>query len=178
MSFNSSILHLEISIRLQGSSVPNAGRIEVLYAGVWGGINSDGFSYRSWTINEATVACRQLGYQAGAEAALANGVYGPVNGPVWLSSLHCYGNETNLMSCSHDGLGNKSELLRHERVAGVICKDLSFPSGMFSDKECVIDLLMCSYILKWLALPFLSLFKSILTNGNISRYIRILKEEL
>ena len=29
----------DISIRLQGSSVPYAGRVEVLYAGIWGAIS-------------------------------------------------------------------------------------------------------------------------------------------
>ncbi len=115
---------LDISIRLQGSSVPNAGRVEVLYAGIWGAI-----SRRNWDINAATVACRQLGYQAGAEAALTNIVYGRVSGPVWLTNLQCSGNENNLMSCSHDVIGNKSRLQRRWDVASVICKNESLPNG-------------------------------------------------
>ena len=95
---------LDISIRLQGSSIPNAGRVEVLYAGIWGAISGT-----SWDINDATVVCRQLGYQAGAEVALANGVYGPVSGLVWITNLRCSGSETDVMSCFHDGIGNKSE---------------------------------------------------------------------
>ncbi|KAJ7379007.1 hypothetical protein OS493_018801 [Desmophyllum pertusum] len=114
-----------VSIRLTGSSVPNAGRIEVLYSGIWGAI-----SRSNWDINDATVACRQLGYQAGAEAALANSVYGPVSGPVWLTNLHCSGSETNLMSCSHDVIGNKSELQRRWNIASVICRDGSLTNGL------------------------------------------------
>ncbi|KAL9984310.1 hypothetical protein ACROYT_G006586 [Oculina patagonica] len=115
----------DISIRLQGSSVPNAGRVEVLYAGIWGAI-----SKYDWDINGATVACRQLGYQAGAEAALTNVVYGPVSGTVWLTNLQCSGSETNLMSCSHDVIGNKSESQWRRRVASVICKDGFLPNEM------------------------------------------------
>ncbi|XP_078353741.1 scavenger receptor cysteine-rich type 1 protein M130-like [Oculina patagonica] len=115
----------DIPIRLQGSSVPNAGRVEVLYQGIWGAIGR-----RNWDINASTVACRQLGYQAGAEAALTNVVYGPISGPVWLTNLRCSGNENNLMSCSHDGIGFKSQLRSRWYVAGVICKSGSVPNGM------------------------------------------------
>ncbi|KAL9984307.1 hypothetical protein ACROYT_G006583 [Oculina patagonica] len=115
----------DISIRLQGSSVPNTGRVEVLYAGIWGAISSF-----NWDINAATVVCRQLGYQAGAEAALANVVYGPISGPVWLTNLKCCGSETNLTSCSYDVIGSKSESHLRSRVASVICKDGSSPNGM------------------------------------------------
>ena len=96
----------------------------MLYAGIWGAISSN-----NWDINDATVACRQLGYQAGAEAAVTNGIYGPVSGPVWLTNLNCSGNETDLMSCYHDVIGNKSELQWRYDVASVICKDGFLPNG-------------------------------------------------
>ena len=96
----------------------------MLYAGIWGAI-----SKTNWDISDATVVCRQLGYQAGAEAALTNGVYGPVSGPVWITNLQCSGSETNVMSCSHDGIGNKSESQRRQDVASVICKDSSLPNS-------------------------------------------------
>ena len=115
---------LDISIRLQGSSIPNAGRVEVMYAGIWGAISGT-----SWDINDATVVCRQLGYQAGAEVALANGVYGPVSGLVWITNLQCSGSEANIMSCFHDGIGNKSESQNPSNVASVICKNLFHANG-------------------------------------------------
>ena len=115
---------LDISIRLQGSSIPNAGRVEVMYAGIWGAI-----SRTNWDINDATVVCRQLGYQAGAEVALANGVYGPVSGPVWITNLQCSGSEADVMSCFHDGIGNKSESQNPSDVASVICKNLFHANG-------------------------------------------------
>ncbi|XP_068710420.1 scavenger receptor cysteine-rich type 1 protein M160-like isoform X2 [Montipora foliosa] len=108
---------IDIPIRLQGSTLPNAGRVEVFYGGVWGSISSD-----NWDMNDATVVCRQLGYQDGAEVALKNRVYGPFFGPVWLTYLHCTGNEKNVMECAHDVIGNKSEEMPTTRFASVICK--------------------------------------------------------
>ncbi|KAL9984306.1 hypothetical protein ACROYT_G006582 [Oculina patagonica] len=118
----------DISIRLQGSSVLYAGQVEVLYAGIWGAISS----YSNWwDIHGATVVCRQLGYQAGAEAALNTAVYGPVSGPVWLTNLECTGNETNLMNCSHDDIGKKAEVeSRLKVIGGVICKEGSLKNGI------------------------------------------------
>ncbi|XP_068745094.1 scavenger receptor cysteine-rich type 1 protein M160-like [Montipora capricornis] len=109
---------IDIPIRLQGSMLPNTGRVEVFYAGVWGSISSD-----NWDMNDATVVCRQLGYRDGAEVALKNRVYGPFFGPVWLTNLRCTGNEKSVMDCAHDAIGNKSEEMPTTRFASVICKD-------------------------------------------------------
>lgn len=110
--------YYNIQIRLQGSLLPNAGRIEILYAGVWGTIGRS-----NWDVNDANVVCRQLGYQAGAEAALKNRVYGPFIGPTWLTNLQCTGYETNVMDCAHDGIANKTERSSTVEFASVICKD-------------------------------------------------------
>ena len=39
--------------------------VEVKFAGKWGGICDDGFSF-----NEANVVCRQLGFELGAEQVI------------------------------------------------------------------------------------------------------------
>ena len=44
-------------IRLVGSSVADAGRVELCLNNVWGTICDDGFD-----VNDANVVCRQLGY--------------------------------------------------------------------------------------------------------------------
>ena len=118
------LIFVDNLIRLQGSTSPYAGRVEVFYTGVWGAI-----SVSKWDINDATVICRQLGYSGGAEVALMNDVYGLVRGPVWIANLQCTGSESNVMECVHDGLGNKTELQRRAYTANVICKDSSFPNG-------------------------------------------------
>ena len=56
--------------------------------------------------DDASVVCRKFGYQAGAEKALKNGVYGPCSGPAWQSNLQCTGNKRNIMGCAHDEIGN------------------------------------------------------------------------
>ena len=115
---------LDVSIRLQGSSLPNAGRIEILYAGVWGAISS-----YNWDLHDATVVCRQLGYKAGAEAALRNRVYGPFVGPVWLKNLMCIGSEKHVMECAHDKIASKTERSPTTRFASLICKDGKMSGG-------------------------------------------------
>lgn len=116
---------LHVPIRLKGSSRPNAGRIEILYAGVWGAISS-----HNWDVNDALVVCRQLGYQAGAQAALKNRVFGPFIGPVWLTNLQCTGDEKNMMGCAHDKIANKTEQSPASKFASLICKDGKMLGGM------------------------------------------------
>ncbi|KAJ7388653.1 hypothetical protein OS493_036507 [Desmophyllum pertusum] len=47
----------DLRIRLNASSVAYAGRVEVLLAGKWGAIDR-----YTWQLNDAHVACRQLGF--------------------------------------------------------------------------------------------------------------------
>ena len=46
-------------IRLDGSSSPLEGRVEMCYDGVWGTVCSN-----SWSLADAAVVCRQLGYSS------------------------------------------------------------------------------------------------------------------
>ena len=45
-------------LRLAGSELTYGGRLEMCFLGVWGTICDDG-----WTISNAIVACRQLGFK-------------------------------------------------------------------------------------------------------------------
>ncbi|XP_070153993.1 uncharacterized protein [Polyergus mexicanus] len=85
-------------IRLRGGSGPNDGYVEVQGTLPGWGIVCD--SRNSWTLKEAHVLCRQLGYIRGAEMAWQgrnnrNGV------PTWIAAntVTCLGNETRFQSC-------------------------------------------------------------------------------
>ena len=52
----------EGDIRLVGDSHDWEGRVEVYKSGTWGTISDD-----SWTVDDATVVCRQLGHSTSGE---------------------------------------------------------------------------------------------------------------
>lgn len=54
---NRSIKRKNGSIRLVGGENFNEGNVEILHLGRWGAICD-----HTWTVNEATVACKQLGF--------------------------------------------------------------------------------------------------------------------
>ena len=70
------------------------GRVEILHAGVWSGICNELFD-----LHAANVVCRQLGYMN----ALRVGSYGSRTTLLWLSNMQCFGNETSIDQCSHNG---------------------------------------------------------------------------
>ena len=97
-----------------------AGRVEVYYNGQWGTVCDDG-----WGINDADVACRQLGFgyaqSADCCAAFEQGSGSGSSGYIWLADLACTGAESSLTSCSHYGLGRHD--CSHNEDAGVTCSN-------------------------------------------------------
>ena len=72
----------------------------------------------SWTIDDANVACRQLGF---GHALTANccAAFGQGSGSILLDDLACTGSESSLINCPHSGLG--SHYCGHGEDAGVVC---------------------------------------------------------
>lgn len=120
----------DIPLRLVGSNLPYAGRVEVRYAGVWGVICP-----RQMNGSVFKVICRQLGYTdvLGDERLYRNPqypyrqsrLYGKGNGPVWLSRVRCHGNETSLSQCQID---NPGEILwcSHHEALELMCRPRNF----------------------------------------------------
>lgn len=76
------------------------GQVEVLFNGVWAGICHN----YNWDFPEANVACRQLGYH-GAVQPTYHGPSAIGIDDVRLTNVHCLGNETSILNCTHDWLG-------------------------------------------------------------------------
>ena len=83
-----------IQVRLVNGRDAHEGRVEILYAGVWGAICNDLFN-----IVAANVVCRQLGYPGAVRVAS----YGSDSTQIWLDNVQCIGNETSIVQCSHNG---------------------------------------------------------------------------
>ena len=87
--------------------------MEVYYNNTWGTVCDEG-----WDIRDATVVCRMLGYSY-AIGAKSSASFGEGSGPVWFENVICDESESNLIYCSHRGVGVSS--CGHSRDAGVVC---------------------------------------------------------
>ncbi|XP_028407269.1 scavenger receptor cysteine-rich domain superfamily protein-like [Dendronephthya gigantea] len=116
---NTDFTGIPVRVRLQGPSSENGtGRVEVLYHGYWGTICDDG-----WSMRDASVVCRQLGYQDAGRSLQRNEVPSGT-GQIWLSEVSCTGSEQNISSCSHHGWGNHR--CSHNEDVGVVCTKTDF----------------------------------------------------
>ncbi|VDI12508.1 Hypothetical predicted protein, partial [Mytilus galloprovincialis] len=87
-----------VGIRCEGNGDVriNSGRLEVYYNEAWGTVCDDEFDEK-----DATVACKQLGYNNGKFLdSNGNGT-----GNTWLDDLECTGNEPTLGDCKNGGWG-------------------------------------------------------------------------
>ena len=94
LSIGNDNLNDAIQVRLVNGQDAHEGRIEILYAGVWGAICNDLFN-----LTAANVVCRQLGYPGAVRIAS----YGSASCQIWLDDVQCTGNETSIVQCSHNG---------------------------------------------------------------------------
>ena len=103
----------EGELRLVGSVRDNEGRVEVYHRGEWGTVCDD-----SWSITDAHVVCRQLGYSRATFAGV-RAFFGQGSGPIHYDDVACRGSETRLADCSHNGIGVHNCV--HSEDAGVVC---------------------------------------------------------
>ena len=85
-----------------------------MYYGVWGYVCQESFSF-----NSANVACRRLGFPGAV--SVQNTRSSSLTIPLWLSDVHCIGNETGLEQCSHLGFGNSGIFCGDIYHVGVVC---------------------------------------------------------
>lgn len=117
-----------VSLRLVNSSNICSGRVEVFHSGQWGTVCDD-----SWDINDAHVACRQVGC-GNATSATSLAHFGQGSGEIWMDNVQCSGSETYLAECTHNGFGSHN--CGHSEDAGVVCKEKHSVRLVNSDSTC------------------------------------------
>ena len=112
-------------MRLADGVRQDEGRVEIFHDGYWGTVCDD-----YWDIKDAQVVCRELGYQD-AVAAPMRALFGEGNGHIWLSDVHCLGNESSIEHCEHAGW-NAYGYCFHSEDASVICYNETLSLGRFT----------------------------------------------
>ncbi|EDO31020.1 predicted protein, partial [Nematostella vectensis] len=107
-------VHLDknYDVRLAGAKASYQGRVEIFRVGQWGTVCSD-----EWNTPDTEVVCKQLGYSK--PVILGPVSFGPGKGPIWLDNVQCYGNETSLDRCQHNGWANHD--CTHSKDVTVVC---------------------------------------------------------
>ena len=89
---------------------------------MWGTVCDD-----NWTINNARVVCKQLGF---GKSASVNYNVPAGTGPILMDNVDCTSGQTNLLACSHNGFGNHD--CGHVEDVGVICRSRPFASKHYT----------------------------------------------
>ena len=70
----------------------------MFYNGEWGTVCDSG-----WDLNDARVACQQLGYSDAIQAIFNQGAFfGEGTGPVLMTNISCSGTESHLFDCAFE----------------------------------------------------------------------------
>ena len=110
------MLYFYPAIRLSENSDthPSKGRVEVFYNGEWGTVCDIG-----WDLDDARVACRQLGFADALQADFISSLTDESVGlSILLSRVSCNGTEEHLFDCIFEV---SDEGCTHSNDAQVIC---------------------------------------------------------
>ncbi|VDL89561.1 unnamed protein product [Schistocephalus solidus] len=112
----------EGDIRLEDGDTFASGTVAIFRGFLWGRVCDD-----HWTIKEANVVCRQLGYGYAVRALKRNHFHSRSSRFYFMDNVYCYGNESRLVDCRFDGWA------RHDcsfgEDAGVQCAQLTPPKA-------------------------------------------------
>lgn len=105
-------------LRIAGPTDASFGALEIFSAAenIWGSICDEA---NTWSVESATVACRQLGFSHGRPVPRVSNTYDAPYRISWIANVTCNGNETSLVpSCKFDvaPVGLKCRVM-----AGVVC---------------------------------------------------------
>ena len=90
------------------------GRLEVYYNNEWGTVCDD-----AWGLSDASVACRQMGFVGVSASASFIFGSGAFSQSIWLDDVSCNGSESQLIDCSHAGIGFHN--CSHSNDVGIVC---------------------------------------------------------
>lgn len=108
---------VEKELRLVGGSHAGQGRLEIFHANHWGTICDQHF-----TVSDATVACRQLGFP-GLLEVYSSAAFGEGEGVIWVNSPKCTGYEARLADCSGIQFGAE-HACRHTNDVSILCGEV------------------------------------------------------
>ena len=100
-------------VRLVNGNSLRAGRVEVLRGGTWGTVCDT-----VWTLSDAQVVCRLLGFGE-VEVARGKAFYGSGTGLIQSHGIQCSGTETDWNDCRFTNTG-----CNHSDDVGVICSKM------------------------------------------------------
>ena len=104
----------QLAVRLVGGNNVTSGRLEVRNHGVWGSVCDDEFGPE-----EGSVVCRMLGLP-GPVNVHSNAAYGQGQGPIWIKTIECRGNETDLKKCPGT-IWEHNYYCKHSEDVGLEC---------------------------------------------------------
>jgi deleted-in-malignant-brain-tumors protein 1 len=121
----------EGSIRLSGSTIQFAGRVEICIENTWTTLCD-----QTWDLIDAQVACRELGYSPYG-AIPTHDCYTEGQLSFGITSLNCTGNETNLINCSHSNPSLYN--CRSHNDAGLVCQRFAMETNCSNGEVRLMD---------------------------------------
>ena len=96
-------------------------RSDRIFPQQWGTICDD-----QWTVRDATVLCRSLGYHFDKADFKLNESYGLGKGPIWTNYVSCLGSENYIWDCGHNLRGSwyrnyRPKPCNHSMDIGITC---------------------------------------------------------